>query len=138
MLSITLNEKPIFDTLRYTKQLRAGGVENAESYAEALSDALRQNTNTKDEVEKMFAAALEKSDRQFEKFASELNRHGLELEKARVEDRSRLEKEKLELELNFQKAMTRNLVTTISVLGTLIVIAGAFAAFGQHLLTFVR
>jgi transketolase len=169
-VTIYLKEKidqPIFDTLQYAQQLRIAGIEHAEECSRALSDALRQNINTKNEVDKMFAKALEESNKQLletRRLTEELSRRseertnemrresaaelaafekrmaeeGVRFEKAQEKDRARHKEEMLQAEINLQKAVTPYLITTISTLGTLIVMVGTFAAFSQHLFALVR
>ena len=53
-----MSKKLVFDTLNYAKFLTEGGVEHADVHSAGLANAITQNIYTKNEVEKMFDAAI--------------------------------------------------------------------------------
>jgi uncharacterized membrane protein len=117
-----------------------------------VSDALKQNINPRNEIDKMFAKALEESNRLnrcIEERTNEMRRESdakvaaiekstARFEKALIEDRARHDQIMIQAELNFQKAMTRYLITTISVLGSLIMVFSTLTVFSQHLLAITK
>ena|ERR1700722_11006203 len=61
-----------FDTLKFAERLKAAGEQNPSAHAEALQEALEQNVFNKNEVEKMFAEALQRFDKRTEELASQM------------------------------------------------------------------
>lgn len=116
--------KLMFDTLSYAKILQDGGVENADIHANSLASILSQNMYTKDEVD----MRLERAIRQFEKT---LDKRLHEFQTIQDERFHEFKITQHELELRFEKTMQRYLITTISVLGTLIVLVGAVSTFAH-------
>ena len=105
-----MTKKIAFDTLQYARMLQSGGVIEADTHAASLAEVITHNFYTKDEVDKMVEAAL----KQFE---------------ARTRA---IEKETSELENRLEKIYMRTVLTTVSILGTLIVITGAVSTFATH------
>ncbi len=106
-----MNAKPLFDTLSYAKMLEKGGVTQSDIHAKSLARALQDNIYTKDEIDMRFEKALSRFDKTLNEFRNDMR----------------------EIELRFEKAFNRYLVTTISVLGSLIVVVGAIATFAHAL-----
>ena len=111
-----MTTKLLFDTLDYARLLKNGDVENADVHAASLAKTLAHNLYTKDEVDMRFEKAINRIDQT-------LNEFRLLQEKQHSEMR--------EIELRFEKAMNRYLITTISILGSLIVVVGAISTFAH-------
>lgn len=116
-------QKCVFDTWNYAKILRNGEVEHAEVHVEALTQALQENIYTRDEVDMRFERAMKRLDQAM-----------LRQDKLMAELELRSERNLKEVELRFERAMNRYLVTTISILGSLIVLATAVSTFAHTLI----
>lgn len=106
-----MTKKLLFDTLSYAKLLGDEGVSHADIHSMALAEVLSHNLYSKSEINEMLEATLKRVETQIIEL-----RHELKLEVKDVENR-------------FEKALLRNTVTVISVLGALIVIVGAVSTF---------
>lgn len=103
----------LFDTLAYSQGLKEKGIENSETYAEQLSEALMQNMYSKSEVENMIERAI-----------SELREH---TDKMVLE----LRKDSHEMQLEIERIGTRTITTIVGILGSLIVLVGAISTFSH-------
>lgn len=140
-------ERSLFNTLTYAKQLRVGGVEFAETHAEALNCALVENILKKEEVEKMLNTVKEdifkrsderfyamlaeskemrkRSDEQYNESLKEFRESMREIAKERLEQ----QKEMNRMDQKISQISNR----TIGILGSLIVLMGSFNAVAHHL-----
>jgi Skp family chaperone for outer membrane proteins len=141
---MTISNALLFDTLNYSNQLKTAGIVNPDLCTKALSDALRPNLYSKQEIDKMFQDMLMRVDnslRQFEERTKELKRESIAevaalenaLEKKWAKDRDAHQKEisRITEKLNdkIMKISNRN----IAVLGALIIIMHSISALFHHM-----
>jgi hypothetical protein len=125
---IMAEKKIAFDTLEYAVLLKEKGVANPEAHAASLVAVIVQNLYTKDEVDKMIEAALQRFDERTRASEKEFN-EALH----RFDERTRvLEKELHQLDKNIQSTGSRTIYMTVSILGALIAVVGAAATFTHY------
>lgn len=137
-----MNKKLVFDTLNYAKILEQGGIIYSDVHSSALAGAIIENIYVKYEVDSMFNAALERSDKAIQKMQQDtdkiIEQRNAETAKKLQEWRNEFKEsqrdfkeEMLKIELRFEKASNRNLYLTISILGGLYVAVGAITTFAH-------
>lgn len=142
--------KIVFDTLAYASKLKSGGVDLSDVHAKALAEAIADHIYTKSEIDKMNEAVLrsieetlKKLDREHDETAKRLDseralqeqkfeRDRLHHEQMQERDRDRHDQKILEVELRFERTMNRYTMTTIGVLGSLIVAVGAISTLSHY------
>lgn len=103
----------LFDTLAYSEGLKEKGIENSETYAEQLSEALMQNIYSKSEVDHMIDSARREAQDHTDKMVLELR------------------KDFHEMQLEIERIGTRTITTIVGILGSLIVLVGAISTFSH-------
>jgi Skp family chaperone for outer membrane proteins len=128
-----------FDTLEYATLLKEKGVANAEAHAASLAAVIVQNLYTKDEVDKMIEAALQRfdertrtSEKEFKEILLRFDERTRTSEKEFKEATHRLEVELYRLDKNIERTGSRTIYTTVSILGALIAVVGAAATFTHY------
>ena len=115
-----MTTKLLFDTLNYARLLENGGVGNADVHASSLVTALSQNIYTKDEVDMRIERAINHFEKTLSHFEKTIDTRFSEIDKRFTES-----------ELRMEKMMNRNFITTVSILGALIVVVGAISTFAH-------
>lgn len=131
-----MQKKLMFNTLGYAKMLRKGGVSLADTHAAALDYALQQNLYTKTEVREMLELALDKVSKSIQHLDNKIDRsanrldHKIDVSISMFD--TKLDGAVSKLDSKIDKSndkMQKNTITTISVLGALVVLVGALSAF---------
>ncbi|WP_423062925.1 hypothetical protein [Candidiatus Paracoxiella cheracis] len=141
----------VFDTLSYVKMLEKGGVTHAEVHSASLSKVLRQSMYTKVETDSMFERAMSRMEETFNHFDKRLEEFRRECAEDRAlydkkfaedralydkkfaESRAYSDKRFAEIELRLERTINRCTITTVSVLGTLIVVMSAISTFAHYI-----
>lgn len=146
----------LFDTLSYAKMLSSGEVEKSDVHATSLAQVLTQNLYSKDEIDMRFEQTINRFDqsiyrleqsfsrlehkvtRQIEEIRYEAEKFRGEIQTALQEREMRfdksfheLRKEIHDVRVDFAKTMNRYLISTLTILGSLIVSIGALATFAH-------
>ena len=134
---------PLFDTLNYATLLKKGDVQNAEIHATCLAEVLSDTLYTKQEIDMRLERAIDHFEKMIDKRFQTLDKRFQMIDKQfetidkrfQTIDRQfqTIDKRFHELELRMEKAINRSFTTTVSILGSLIVLVGAISTFAHAL-----
>lgn len=131
MRNKTRKKAVLFDTLSYSMGLKQKGVKDSETYAFLLSDALTQNIYSKAEVDGMIDKSLQRFSREMGKIHKSIQ---VSQKKSEAESKAEIREiraEAQQLRLDLERIATRTIMTTIGILGSLIVLVGAISTFSH-------
>lgn len=107
-----------FDTLKYSKMLSDGGVENSDIHSASLCATISQNIYLKYEVDKMIEDALKRFDERTLQMRTEMKA-----------DMSALRLEMRDMRLDLERKISRMTFNVVTILGGLYLFVGAITTF---------